>query len=715
MSVKTRKKVLTVLVLAALLFAIMASAFFTVTDAKAVTGYDANCWKDSLGEYVVPTDNKVRMPDAEMLPDNVKKDGGMFYTENLANKEYYEEYNALYLKVDFIATKDAVDYLANQVIFFINCKEMTDMSSTKTFGTEAATSMGPRTYLQNETQWNENKYLARLSDYKNYQTATWGSLTSADVHNISWLIDSTGVYTFIDDKPVMSGGKAYKAQKAEGVLWTLSDFIDENDEPVLFFGCYSGSSAGWIDVDIVNLTTSNGLSTVQDFKGLPENLYVENESVYLKDGYAYAKDSLNLNKTVSGKIDIKQTPGYSVDLGAENETYASVLIKDSNKNESDGNGFRINWYPLSEQGKDRTKIEVGYIIDGVFKSSKTIISSIPVVGVHNFAIVAGEDWFSIIVDGESVFFGMMSSSDLLSLSQKMNTEEIYVFYSLDSDYAEPFSGQWLTLLTAPVVNEFEDFRVFGLESTDYEITGELTKEAKEVDGKSYDTVVSNKSLAVTGAKGIIAVSAVTPTVIWSRINELIDVKVKMADLAQITEGASITLMLSATEGGSFTTDVAVSSFKAEIVFADSTKIKVTSSMESATSTKEVNITDGEFTVTFGWRNNCSIIDVDGVNMLKSSMTTGGFASAYGTMAYFTAKTVSDSPLNYTLTAPTQKVSRIVEETDPGEGEGEDPGEKPGGNGCGSSVMFSDLYTVVLMLASVAFIVTVKKSAKKIKK
>ena len=682
----------------------MCALLFAVSFVNNVqAAYDNSLWIDSVGEYVIPDEGKVKLPSK-----------GMFYSENLANADYYEEYNALYLKVDYIATKTEVDYLTNQVVFFINSREMTDMIDLNKFGTADSTTMGARTYLQNEEQWNKNQMLVRLCDYANYQTATWTHLTTMDVHSISWLIDSTGVYTYIDDIQVVKGTAAYKSQKAEGELWTIDDFIDDDGNPVLYFGCYT-NSIGWIDVEIVKVSNSNGLVAVGGFKGDPEKLYAEDEKVYLKNGYAYAAREFDLTKSVVGQFEIKQVPGYSVDLNTENETFASISIKDSKKSETDGNGFRIDLYPLSEQGTDRTKIEVGYMIGGVFTSYKTIISSYPTVGVHDFALISDSEWYKIIIDGESVHFEIYSVAALINLNQKLNAEETYVFYAFDDKYSNEYSGEWVGELTLPSEKDFEDFRVIGLNDDEYEITGTIVTSEVDIDGKTYSAVTSNKSIEIRGAKDVVAVSSVNSTAIWSKINELIDVKIKFPETEQIVANANstVTLMMSATAGGSFTPDVSVASFAVVLKILDGNTVAAEISIDTVSVRKEMSIVDGEIVISFGWKNGSSVIEGNGTTLITSDMGTGGFASANGMECFFTAKYVSatDTPMDITFTAPTQRLSKAEENPESENpnnhenhgGSSDSDGETENKKGCGSSIVSDDI-SVLALLASVALLI-----------
>ena len=222
------------LLLLSVLFAVLASLFTaSVSGAFAVT-YTESLWKNVRDASVLS--NGVVLVQKENVTN------GAYYKGNLANGYSFETKKELNLTVRFSFTnaekeKHFIPVISTQPLE----RWKGGMMGTNNENYIGANShlYGARMYYQSDARLNAKSLLVRVCDYANYQTAEYIANidpTNGVVHTVSWKITATSVVMSFDGTDLSKNNSAYVFRKSSSQNLTLSDFVDANGKPVLYFG-----------------------------------------------------------------------------------------------------------------------------------------------------------------------------------------------------------------------------------------------------------------------------------------------------------------------------------------------------------------------------------------------------------------------------------------------------------------------------------------------
>lgn len=688
------KTLLTVILLAVLLFAALLriGGFDEGSLHASALDYDTTKWKTTDDESFSADDS-----------GNITVgEHGVYYSENLGDKAKLDKNGVLTVTVEFSAQGIPLPTNAAHCLWFISPKAGTwmEMTGGEVFMPNGSNSLtlGARMYFQNDDQVNNGRVLFRCCDYTNYRTADrfYGfNKDNTGKHEISWTISQDGVTMYVDGNALRSDSSngnqpTYWPEKAAGTRWTLSDFLDEEGNPHVYFGMQNSSFAETVTIH----SLGNGVDYVLagDYEGEKGALSLEEDGTYLTDGEAHTVKQYDLNKTLSGSFEIKEVPAYvydgtdSVEQVAINKTAFSVDIKDSLEG---GYGFRINWKPLKSSGVDRTEIEFGYLTKSGFTSYSTRIVPSIAVEKHTFAFLAGDGYIKMIADGISEYLSFGLSNALWDLSENIDMSAMYVQYSADDKYSSEYTGKWRVRLGNIVESETADWLVSNSETV--RITGEQQAGAVEYDYRMYPTIAENQTITVNGTAQDVAAFGCTPIKLYSKIALNLEMTLNVSSIPAYqteNEDAFIVLSFSNVVGGETDLETTAKAFLVRLGWKDADTLAAYCKMDVETKEYTVNVSSGEIKVEFGWIDSVSVIRINGETVLTGSITKGHFGSVNGVQGYFAMRAYNgasdeNAKWAFTLSAP-KHIEAVADETPtpPTDGGNGSSGETET-SGCGS--------------------------------
>ena len=650
--------------------------------------YDTAKWKNGDEETVMAEND-----------GSVNVSGGMYYTENLGDKEKLERDGAITVSVEF--SYKNVPYPANAMHFlwFIGAEadSFAQLSGDGAGVGPGSPAIGARMYYQSNEQVETGRLLFRCCDPVNdYRTADYfngfGNGSYSGKHVVSWTITSEGVTMYIDGNALRTGKNGastpYYPEKKAGSRFTLDDFLDDDGNPVVYFGCIDG---GFADVTIHKVGNGVDYVYVDDFEGAKEALYEKNNQAYLTDGEAHTVSKYNFNALLSGSFAVEEVPAYVYDGVADEDkesvikTYFNVNLVDSLQ---DGYGLRIAWKPLSQTGEVKTEIEFGYLTPDGYTCYKTESISTPTVGMHTYAFFAGNGYFKLVADGLSVYISTKADNKLFMLGEYIDKESTTFSFVADDKYDEAYTGKWCVALNGvTAVAPTDDYIT---DSVGTQLSGVLALGEKVYDYRTYEMITENKTVTVNGGAVDSGIFFNEPVKLFSKLDVNVKTSVQVQQIpAYISEeDCYIQLSFSNIIGGTTGLASTQTAFFVQLRWKDANTLQAFCKMGAITQTYTVAcaVTD-EIDVELGWNENGSVILINGKVALEGELTKGNFGTKDGIQGYFAVRTyngVSDENAKwaYTLSAPVHVDATLQT----GQGNGTD-----GESGCKSSASVGVLF------------------------
>lgn len=677
---------------------------------------EEHIWKENV-PYGLPYNNANFKNVAEQFvtaseDGSVPLTGVCYYYGNLANKDFYSEYEALRARVELSIDSFGEGAIAAVMAHCLFSNEpITDgaYQLVSKYGKQDGPLLDLTLRYVDGNAVTKNALTARVLDCAWRNTAI---KTIPEKGKFSVQLDVTVDGATLSINGTQIGGYL---EKSTGVRWTLSDFVLEEEidgeiikTPQLYFGfvCgdkkYLNAEGGFGPYRVHNIKTEYDAdevpAEVNGFKGKANTLKEEDGKVALYGGDAYSSTVFDNKKTIKGNFEIVSVP--------ENEELAfNVSVKDNKTSKNSGNGLSIKYSKVQEEGKSKLVIGFGVFVDGLYKSLGTKKTNVEMIGKHSFAIIFSQDYYSIVTDGESMFFGFYQTSELSDMSSKIKNDNLLVYYSADSDSEQDIGWKvYLESIELAEKNEYEHI------STDVEVFGEKVLNDK--------IIVSNKTYKVTD-KGLAQKGAFilkTPIEVFGRKNVQFLVKIKME---KISSGDSVDVLFSVVEGGSIDTDND-QSFVLTITKNSGNEYNILAKMGSSVAEKTMTADNNEFDVMFGFTQTGSAISVNKRIVLEGDLTKGMFVSSLGQNGYFSMITTNNSDINQQLevnvTAPVHYEGDVINEVEnekqPSNSNEGDVVNVPEKQGCGSNIEHTGIYVLVIAFVLMAVIIRRKNKNEK---
>lgn len=695
------------------------SALGALSNKASASGgvtYDNTLWKTKGGDYLQPDDDgEVTLTDTDL---------GMYYDGNIADKLYYQKTGTLRLTIEFSLNytgpvPTSKPYSASAQ-FAIHIKPKPIRNWEEAIGgpePEDKELIGVLLYWQ-PGYFEQDKILARGHEMGNFSTRFQDHIsnfnpTDGATHTAVFYIDSKGV-TMSVDGTVLGKGQSFRKWGMDN--WTIADFLDENGEPQLYaVSRFNFPSFGEATVKNVYSDYREGEAPVEmgGFSGKEDSLYQSDGSVFLKNGEAYYTEAFSADNVIRGAFEVTEVPYYAYggEAGSEatDKTWLKVTVNDANTVQA-GYGFKITFRPLRSSGDKQTEIEIGWTT-----TLRKFEVATPIIGSHYFAVIPGDGWFNIVVDGESVFFDLKSTNEARDWYEALNKESMFVIYSTDGDAGE--TGDWIIKLSEPKVGE--DGGAFakagGLQ---VETSGEYAERTVTHEGWDSTLIDSNYTFEVTGDAGARggAIYFTRPVPVLTRIMRQIEIRVNASKIPAYkgTEGgdAYIALIFSAVAGGSTDTGQSAA-FIVLLRWSAEDTLLATCRMGIESKEYTVKVTPGEdIVILLGWDNSdtpASVIAVNGVGVLKGEITKGNFIGADGTRGFLAVRAYNEEDAaggwEFSVTAPVHIDAEMPQLPAEPEESGEDPdsGEQPGvtkgcNKGCGNNIAAADAPLAIVLLS-----------------
>ncbi len=724
------KKGIFFLLLSVCCLSLFASAVISFADEEGARG---SLWNDTANTAIVANEDGSITANAAFDEDSKPLTTGAYYTKNVAKRETLEKTGMLSVLVEF-SFADAV--LNNHLIPFISNRPLTswngdvfDENGSFYLGNSSHLA-GVRMYYQNLEQYQANRLLFRVCDYGNYKTANRFrnvSPTLQTKHTLRYLITETRLTMEFDGQPLTfddNTTSAYELQKAKDANWTLSDFLDEEGNPSVYFGFLN---SGFGDVTVYKVSDGDNTVKVGNFEGDEDALSERNGSVCLTDGSAYALQTYDASDLIQGTFAIQNVPAYVYEGVPEEErdssarTWFRVNFKDSVAGLSDGNGFCITWYPLEETGESRTEIEFGYLGNGIYHSLKSFLVGVNAIGEHWFSILSGDGWFRLIADGESVFVEIATDNGLYEMNENMDRDNMQLYYTADDGYPQTYLGKWeIALQDATVLSNESGYVQTG--DIALSVSGEYRENTVEKDGRTYQIIEENKTLTLSdgehsGLRGG-EIYATVPVKLFSRLDANLEMTLGIGALPVYGENGDsyIGLFFSACPGGTTNPTEEKSTFTLILRRNSESKLSVYCKMGSETTTKTIAVSGERITVSFGWNGSDSEIAIDGERLLVGLLTKGNFNSADGLQGYFSIKRYSEVAENWAVTVSAPRHKLVVADETPNNPnnpiEPENPGKTDDSTGgCGAS-FGGDIAIICALSIGFAVVLLIRKKIRK---
>lgn len=730
------KKGILFLLLSVCCLSLFASAVISFADEE---GARVSLWNDTADTAIVANEDGSITANAAFDDNGKALVTGGYYTENVASREALEKTGTISVCVEF-SFADVV--LNNHLIPFISNRPLTSWMGD-VFAENGSFYLGnsdhlagARIYYQTQSHYQSNIALIRVCDYANYRTANYFKNVSPTLqtkHMLRYLITETNLTMEFDGQPLTLNANttsAYELQKAKDVNWTLSDFLDEEGNPFVYFGFLN---SGFGNVTVYKVSDGDNTVKVGNFEGDEDALSERDGAAYLTNGSAYALQTYDASDLIQGTFAIRNVPAYVYEGVSEEErdpsarTWFRVNFKDSVAGLSDGNGFCITWYPLEETGESRTEIEFGYLGNGIYHSLKSFLVGVNAIGEHWFSVLSGDGWFRLIADGESVFVEIAADNGLYEMNENMDRDNMQLYYTADDGYPQTYPGKWeIALQDATVLSSESGYVRTG--DVALSSSGEYRENTVEKDGRTYQIIEENKTLTLSGGEhsGLRdgEIYATVPVKLFSRLDVNLEMTLGIGALPVCGENGDsyIGLFFSACPGGTTDPTEEKSTFTLILRRNSESELSVYCKMGSETTTKTVVVSGEQITVSFGWSGSDSEIAIDGERLLVGLLTKGNFNSADGLQGYFSMKRYSEVAENWTVTvsAPRHKLVTADETPDNPENpdnpiEPENP-NNPGKTddltgGCGAS-LGGNIAIICALSVGVAVVLLIRKKIKK---
>ena len=648
--------------------------------------YDNEAFRNSSDKAIVPdSDGSVAFPDWVG-----------YYYGNLGNVAFYEENNAIRVKINLSVDSFGNGAMATamaHILFSNKGIENGVKSLPSQYGKEDGTLIDLTLRFADANAVKDNTMTARILDCAWGSSSTF-SVTEKSVFTVQLDVNEDGAVLSFNGKQI--GGYLYKST---GVKWKLSDFMktvkdgeEEKVVPQVYFGFVCGADGygkdfGPYRVHSIETEYSDGELPVEinGFKGVAETLKNENGKTLLVGGEAYTAKTYDNAKILKGTFEITNAPE------AENTEF-EVIVTDSVNSRNSGYGISVRYSRGTENEEEITVIDFGVYSDGKHYSVGRAKAGIKLIGMHNFAFVFGNGYYTVIADGESVYLGFMSSGALIETSDNLDTGALYIYYGADHEFFGK-DRQWIVALEEAEATEDGEYLAIGAK---VEAEGECIVDKKHVsENKTY--TIENSVGARTGTFILR-----TPMAVFPKENVQFLVKINLSGLG-VNDAA--TLIFSVVEGGSVDTENE-QSFILKITRLENNVYKFGAKMGMEMVVKEISSENGEFLIVFGFTETGSAISVNDKIILNGNLSKGMFVSAAGQNGYFSVKTESNSEnpgaLSLKVKAPVHYEGDVPNKTD----------EIPADSGCActSSVVKAESALIAVLAVAAVYIALKKKKA-----